>query len=357
MEQFDFRAFIPKVQPAKIQEEFVISAVGLNHGHIYNMVSQLIQEGAKLKFIYDEDEKKIASFLKRYPMAKKARCLKEVMEDEETKLILTAAITSERCALGLMALAHGKDFFTAKAPFTTLAQLEEAKKAVEKTKGKWFVNYSERLHSESALLTGYLLAQNVIGQVLQVTGLGPHRLGNEEREPWFFQKEKYGGILCDIGSHQIEQYLTYAKEKDARVVASRISNYAHPAYPELDDFGDCSLTGQNGTSCYFRVDWFTPNGLQTWGDGRTFVLGTQGYIEQRKYANIANGKTGGNHLYLVNQQGEYYIDATGLTGFPFYRQLILDCLYRTEEAMTQAHTFKAAQLCLLAQAQAEVLSK
>ena len=164
--------------------------------------------------------------------------------------------------------------------------------------------------------------------------------------------EKYGGILCDIGSHQIDQFLYYAKEDDARVVSSRIANYAHPDYPELEDFGDCNIIGANGAAHYFRVDWFTPDGLRTWGDGRLFILGTEGYIEVRKYVNIATETQGGGHVYLVNGKGEKYFNAVGATGFPYFGQLILDCLNRTENAMTQHHCFKAAELCLTAQANA-----
>ena len=197
-----------------------------------------------------------------------------------------------------------------------------------------------------------MVDQGEIGKVISVTGFGPHRLGAAGRPAWFFEREKYGGILCDIGSHQIEQYLHFAGEEDATVQFSRIGNYAHPEYPELEDFGDCSILGKNGSTNYFRVDWFTPDGLRTWGDGRTFILGTKGFIEIRKYINLASDISDGNHVFLVNGKGEQYFNATGMTGYPFFGQLILDCLNRTENAMTQAHALKAAELCLRAQEQA-----
>ena len=55
---------------------------------------------------------------------------------------------------------------------------------------------------------------------------------------------------------------------------------------------------------------------------------------------------------MVNDQGEKYMNAVGVTGYPFFGQLILDCLNRTENAMTQDHAFKAAELSLKAQLQA-----
>ena len=344
-----------KAQPVVKPGEFVFSAAHLDHGHIYGMTNGLLEAGATLKYVYDPDPAKVAQFVRTYPQAIPADSEEQVLADPDTRLVAGAAVTSERCALGLRVMDAGKDYFTDKAPFTTLEQLESAKRKVRETGRKYMVYYSERLHVEGAVLAGYMIEQGEIGQVIHVEGVGPHRLGAPGRPAWFFEKEKYGGILCDIGSHQIEQYLYFAGEEDAKVTASRIGNYGHPEYPELDDFGDCTITGAKGTTNYFRVDWFTPDGLSTWGDGRTLILGTKGYMELRKYVNVASGQPGGNHIYLVNGQGEKYINATGVTGYPFFGQLILDCLNRTEIAMTQAHAFKAAELCLQAQKQAEMI--
>jgi predicted dehydrogenase len=214
------------------------------------------------------------------------------------------------------------------------------------------VYYSERLHVECAMHAGDLVRQGAIGRVIQVLGLGPHRLNAPSRPAWFFERAKYGGILCDIGSHQIEQFLFYSGAKDARVTHALAANHGNPDYPEFEDYGEATLLADNGATNHFRVDWFTPSGLGTWGDGRTFILGTEGYIELRKYIDVAR-QPEGDHLYLVNADGEQHMELHGKVGFPFFGQLILDCLNRTEYAMTQDHTFKAAQLCLEAQAIAD----
>ena len=354
MQVSDGMTYAPKGKPQPVVKpgEFVFSAVRLDHGHIYGMCNGLTEAGATLKYVWDPDPAKVAAFLKAFPQARAARSEEEALADPETHLIAGAAVTSERCALGLKAMDAGKDYFTDKAPFTTMAQLDSAKAKVRETGRKYMCYYAERLHDEGSILAGYLVDAGEIGKVISVTGFGPHRLGAPGRPKWFFEREKYGGILCDIGSHQIDQFLFYAKEDDARVVSSRIANYAHPDYPELEDFGDCNIIGKNGAAHYFRVDWFTPDGLRTWGDGRLFILGTEGYIEVRKYVNIAQEANGGGHVFLVNGQGEKYFNAVGATGFPYFGQLILDCLNRTENAMTQHHCFKAAELCLQAQAQA-----
>ncbi|MCL2211101.1 MAG: Gfo/Idh/MocA family oxidoreductase [Treponema sp.] len=346
--------YAPKGKPAPVVKkgEFVFAAIGLDHGHIYGQCNGLIEAGGILKSVYDPDPKKMDKFCDTYKDVKRAASEEEILSDKETLLVAGAAVTSERCALGLRVMSAGKDYFTDKAPLTTLDQLNAAKAKVKETGKKYMVYYSERIHVESAVFAGQLIQQGAIGKVIQVLGLGPHRLSAPSRPEWFFKKEKYGGILCDIGSHQIEQFLFYADVKDATITRSQIANYNHPQYPELDDFGDAMLVGDNGASHYFRVDWFTPDGLQMWGDGRSFILGTEGFIEQRKYMQLGESKSRGGHLYLANKEGETYFNVEGKTGYPFFGELILDCLNRTENAMTQEHAFKAAELCVKAQMQA-----
>ena len=349
--------YAPKGKPNPVVKpgEFIFSVIALDHGHIYGMCNGLIEAGATLKYVYDSDKEKVAAFLKTFPQATAAESEKQVLEDSDTRLVASAAVTSLRCPLGLRVMDSGKDYFTDKAPLTSLEQLDAAKAKAKETGKKYACYYSERLHVEGAVFAGELIEKGAIGKVLQVIGLGPHRLNAPSRPAWFFEKEQYGGILCDIGSHQIEQYLFYSGAKDATVTASQIANYAHPEYPELDDFGDAMLVGDNGTTNYFRVDWFTPDGLRTWGDGRTMILGTEGYIEQRKYVDVATGKAGGNHVILVNGKEEKHFEVSGQVGYPFFGQFILDCINRTENAMTQEHTFKAAELCVRAQLQAKTI--
>ena len=342
--------YVPGPKPTAVvkEGEFVFAAAHLDHGHITGQCTALIAAGATLKWVYEPDEKKRTDFLRRFKQAKAARSLDEILADPEVKLVTAAAVTSERGALGCRVMEAGKDYFTDKAPFTTLEQIEQARAVVARTKRKYMVYYSERLTSEAGMFATELVASGVLGRVVQVAGIGPHRLSKPTRPKWFFERAKYGGILCDIGSHQCEQFLTYGGATDATVVQASVANFNNPDTPELEDFGMATFVGNNGASNQIRVDWFTPDGLSTWGDGRTFILGTKGYIELRKYVNVGAAK-GGDHVYLVDGKSEHYIPVAGKVGYRFFGELILDCLNRTERAMTQAHAFKAAELCVKAQ--------
>lgn len=350
MSKGDGMNYAPQGKPNRVVKpgEFVFAAMSLDHGHIYGQCNGLIEAGAELKWVYDADAAKAEAFRQKYPGVRIAESEEQILNDPEVQLVAAAAIPSLRGPLGVRVLRSGKHYFTDKAPFTTLEQLEAARVAVRETGKKYAVYYSERLHVESAVHAGKLIQQGAIGRVVQVIGLGPHRLNASSRPGWFFEKDKYGGILCDIGSHQVEQFLYYTGNSDGKVLSSKVANYTSKDYPELEDFGDMTLVGDNGATGYFRVDWLTPNGLGTWGDGRTTILGTEGYIELRKYIDIARDP-GGDHLYLVNGEGEFHMSLGGQVGYPFFGELILDCLNGTEHAMTQEHTFKAAELSLIAQ--------
>lgn len=340
---------VPVVKPY----EFLFAVAGLAHGHIYGMVRGLLEAGATLDVVWDQDPQKVKAFCSVYPQARAVSSLSELLDTPGIRLVVSATVPSERCALGLQVMAAGKDYFVDKPPMTTLEQLASARKAVKETGRKYMVYYSERLHSEAATFADYLIRQGEIGRVIHIEGFGPHRLGLN-RPDWFFEKAHYGGILCDIGSHQLEQFLYYADAEDAKISFARKMNYDHPDYPEFEDFGECAVTASNGTTGYFRVDWFTPSGLRNWGDGRTFISGTDGYIELRKYIDLASKDPKENMVYWANRRGEFCFDASGKVGHPFFTRLIQDCLDRTETAMTQEHAFKAAELCLRAQAIADI---
>ncbi|OHE84909.1 MAG: oxidoreductase, partial [Verrucomicrobia bacterium RIFCSPLOWO2_12_FULL_64_8] len=347
VQKADGQNYAPQGKPRPVVKpgEFVFGAAFLDHGHINGQCNGLVEAGAKLKWVYDPDPQKVEAFRSRYPGVVAARSFDEILADPAVHLVAAAAVTSNRGPIGCRVMEAGKDYFTDKAPFTTLDQLTQAREVVARTGRKYMVYFSERLHVESAMFATDLVQQGAIGRVLQVLGLGPHRLNKATRPAWFFERAKYGGILCDIGSHQFEQFLTYAGAKDATVLHAVVANYGNPGTPELEDFGEASLLADNGAMNYIRVDWFTPPGLSTWGDGRTFILGEKGYIELRKYVDVGREKSG-NHVYLVDEKGEQHIDVEGKVGFRFFGELILDCLDRTEKAMTQAHAFKAAELCL-----------
>ena len=334
--------------PAKRSLKF--SVIGVNHDHIYVQVEAARRGGGELVSFYAKEPELGAAFSKHYPEVKLARSENEILEDSSIKLILSASIPADRAALGIEVMRHQKDFMVDKPGMTSLEQLAEVRSTQQSTQRIYSVMYSERFENRATVRAGELVSAGAIGRVLQTIGTGPHRMNPAQRPPWFFERERYGGILCDIGSHQFDQFLYFTNSTKAEIVASQIGNLNHPQYRGVEDFGDVMLRGDHGTG-YIRVDWFTPDGLATWGDGRLFVLGTDGYFEIRKNVDIA-GRNLGSFLFQVDQKGTRYIDCQDVP-LPYGEQLINDVLDRTDTAMNQEHCFYAMELALKAEKQAQ----
>jgi len=337
---------VPAKKRSKPKEAIRFSVIGINHGHIYGMVNSLLAGGGTLVAVFAKEPDLLQRFTKQYPDVKVAKSEDEIINDPNIQLVASSGIPVERAPLGIRVMESGKDYMADKPGIVTFEQFNAVKKAQEATNRIYSIKYSERLGNPASVKAGELVKAGAIGKVVQLIGLGPHRMRPESRPDWFFEPEKAGGILCDIGSHQCDQFLFYTDSKEAEVSFAQTGNFNIPDYPNYQDFGDMSVRSKHATG-YIRIDWFTPEGLGTWGDGRTFILGTEGYIEMRKYIDIG-GRQGGNHLFLVNQKETKYYDCKNVH-MPYGEQLVSDVVNRTETAMSQDHCFLATELALKGQ--------
>jgi predicted dehydrogenase len=349
----------PQEEPPKFHIKFAVC--GMSHDHVYGMVGAVQRGGGELVSIWGQEPDKLAVFAKRFPNAKVVKTQEEILEDPSIQLVLSSQIANERAPLGVKVMKHGKDYLSDKPGITTLEQLAEVRKTIAATKRTYAIMYSERLEVKAAVYAGKLVQDGAIGKVIQTINIAPHQIiqrrgdagGGGGRPDWFWEPEQYGGILCDIGSHQVDQFLYYTGSKRAEVVESQIANVRHPDHPRFQDFGDMVLRGDRGFG-YVRLDWFTPDGLGTWGDGRLFILGTDGYIEVRKYTDVAVKKQG-NNLFLVDAKEARYIDCNQMP-LPFGSQFVADVVNRTHTAQDQEQCLLAAELVIKAQKNAKFVT-
>ncbi len=330
------------------------AAIGLDHRHIYHQVGRLLELGAECVGYHSRDDAvPLEGFVKRFPDLGRVADPRVLLEDPEVQLIVTAGIPGERAQIATLAMRHGKDVMVDKPGVITADQLAAVKQAQKETGKIWSVNFSERFEVRAMTRAAELVEAGALGRVVQTIGLGPHRLNRHLRPPWFFERAKAGGILADIACHQVDQFMHFTGSSAAEIVTSAVANYANPENPDFEDFGEILLRSDLASG-YIRVDWYTPDSLATWGDGRCTILGTEGYIELRKYVDIA-GRPGGDHLFLVTNRDTRYIDCSEAP-LPYYERLIADIFERTETAMPQAHCFKVCELALAAQARATRLA-
>ena len=334
--------------------EFRFSVIGLDHGHIFAICNGLLEAGAELCDVWDPDPDKCSNFKSRYPQVRIAASEEEILTDSGIQMVASAIKPYLRCDLGLRVMEHGKDYFVDKPGMLTFEEIAKVREACERTGRKYMIYFGERIHVEGAVYAQQLIESGTIGRVPQVTILAPHRLNRPTRPDWFFEKDMNGGIITDLGSHQIEQFLSYCHAEHAEVLHSAVANYANQDKEHFYDFGEGTLLADNGATCWFRVDWFTPDGLGAWGDGRVFIMGTKGYIEIRKYIDPGTSADG-DHVIWVDNEGEHREQVTGKTGFVFFGQLIRDCLERTECAMTQEHVLESMRVTIEAQENAQIL--
>ena len=326
------------------------AVIGIDHRHIVGMATNLIASGAEFAGWWTEGHPNAETgFRRRFPDVRRVGNADVLLDDQSVDLILLAGIPRDRPGWAIRAMEAGKDVMSDKPGCTTMEQLGLIRQAVARSGRIWSIDFSERFEVPAATRATELVGQGAIGRVIQTLGIGPHRLNRETRPGWFFDRDAYGGILVDIASHQIDQFLFFTDSEDAEITLASVANYANPGNPGLQDFGEIALRSAKGHG-YIRVDWYTPEALPTWGDGRLTILGTKGYIELRKYIDVGNGGT--DHLILVNHERCVRIDASD-AGLPYFTQLIDDIRNRTETAMRQAHVFRVCELALKAQEIAE----
>jgi predicted dehydrogenase len=336
----------------KPEHSIKFAVIGLDHNHIMGMTAAVQRGGGELVAVHATSPKAIADFHKRFGDVKVAKSEDEILNDPSIQLVAGAPIPDQRAPLGIRVMKHGKDYLSDKPGIITLEQLAEVRKAVKETGRIFAIMFSERLEVRAAVKAGELVKAGAIGRVIQTVNLAPHKVNDVTRPDWFWDTAYYGGILCDVGSHQADQFLYYTGSTSAEVTASQIANANHPHKPKFQDFGDMMVHG-NGGAGYIRVDWFTPDGLGIWGDGRLFILGTEGYIELRKYVDVA-GRKGGNHLFIVDQKQARYIDCSQVV-LPFGPQFVGDIVNRTHVGQDQEQALLATELVLKAQKNAQKL--
>lgn len=327
-----------------------IGVLGIDHRHSFGMLGGMLATGATCKAWWTEGmPATLAGFVKRFPDVPRAATMDEILDDPSIELVLIAAIPCDRADLAIRCMERGKDVMLDKPGCTTLEDLARIRAVVEKTGRIWSVDFSERFEVPAVIKAEELVRAGEIGKVVQTVGIGPHRLNRALRDSWFFDDKKYGGILCDIASHQVDQFLAFTDSKEAEIVSAAVGNFANPGDPGLQDFGEILLRSGDAQG-YIRVDWYTPDALQNWGDGRFFLLGTEGYIELRKYADIS-GREGTDHLFIVNKTRNEYFDCSKIP-LTYFERLANDVRNRTETAMTFTHAATVTELAIKAQAMA-----
>jgi len=324
------------------------AAIGLDHRHVYDLTAGLMAAGAVCAG-YDPsttDPRVLAGFRKRFPDVP-AVTRERLLNDQSIDFIVLCAVPCDRADLAIEAMRRGKDVMVDKPGVTTPEQLLAVEAAVLQTGRIWSIAVG-RLTSPPVQAALRVVQSGELGRLVHVASLAPHRLNRALRPAWFFDRAAYGGIINDIGLHSVDQFLAFAGATDATVIASTIGCFG-TAPPGFEDFAEVSLRTDSvmGT---LRLDWFTPDGLPDWGDGRLFLVGTEGTLELRKNLDI-EGRAGGDHMFVANRQRTRHQDCSALP-VTYYRDFLADVQDRSGRTMEGGSLFAACRLALRCQAMA-----
>jgi predicted dehydrogenase len=342
--------------------------VGADHMHLFEIVDRLVKAGAET-VAHTADGALVETYA-GWQTESVERSYDEILADDTIDLVVTAAVPNRRAAIALAAIEAGKHVITDKPGLTTMDQLDAIRAAVADRPGRpWTVLFTERFENRAINEAVRLARSGAVGTVVHVVGAGPHTMWAKRRPDWFWDPDATGGILVDIGSHQVDQLLaiTGATAADVSVVASMVGNVASPAHPAMQDIGSMTLAclfgsgperpeGQQAASRSgsvvgdHRLDYLTAKGLGTWGDCRLTIVGTEGTIEARANIDVA-GLDGAEHLIVVDGDGTRRVDISGVV-VDWAELALADLVDGGERLMTQQHAIDVTDVCLRAQAAA-----
>lgn len=328
-----------------------IGVIGIEHLHVFELVDGLLGAGAVAIAHADCDDSLGALYADWQP-ASQIMGVEQVLHDDRIDLVVVCGVPSERAAVTCAALHAGKDVLSAKPGVTTAAQLDAVRSAVTASGRRWWVLFSERFANPAVLHAVALARAGAVGDVVAVTGSAPHRLGPDARPEWFFDAERSGGILVDLATHQVDQFLavTGADPSQVAVVSAAVGAVKDWGSDErrvgFHDIGELVLAGP-GVRGQHRVDFLEPDGFPTWGDTRLMVTGTDGRMEVRIDVH-ADGGHDPAAVWVTDHVGVRRLRPASEPTWA--RDLLADRVDDGERFMSRHHPFDVAAIVLAAAA-------
>ncbi len=326
-----------------------IGVIGIEHLHVFELVDGLVDAGARAARHAAAGDSLVDLYGTWQPDSVPGT-VEEVLADPHVDVVVLAGVPADRADVAVAALHAGKDVLSAKPAATTRAQLDAVATAVTDTGRRWWVLFSERFANPAVLRAVQLARSGAVGDVVHVETAAPHRLNPDERPQWFFDGERSGGIIVDLGTHQVDQFLaaTGAEPAEVAVLSSAVGS--------VRDWGDASLAGFQdigelvlsapGVRGHHRVDFLEPDGFPTWGDTRLVITGTDGRLEVR----IAVGEDGQHEpaaVWVTDHRGVHRDDEVGPTTWA--SDLLADRADGGERFMSSDHPFAVTSLVLIAE--------
>ena len=290
--------------------EIKIAMAGLAHGHgIAFLDSALKFDGVSVVGFYDDENPLSAQEASKTFNAPVYNDLDELLQKSGANTLLTAAINSSKADIIVKAVEAGLHIISDKPLVTKMDDLNRITDALEKNKNvKLYLMLSER-YSPVLVTTKNLIDAGEIGQVVNIINMRPHRLRPQGRPAWMFDSKQYGGILNDIGVHDIDIAVWLSGCEVDKILAASVSNKRFNEFDDFDDNGEAMLRLKNGCIVFILESWLTPEKYPHHGEMKFIVHGTKGQItvdpQNKKVTIYSDSKK--QHNVKVKNPAETYV--------------------------------------------------
>lgn len=262
-----------------------LAIAGLDHFHIHGFLKEALAiKETELVGLYDSVPEVLKKSVETYEV-KGYDNLEEMLDKSGADVIVTASVNNEKADIIVKSLERGFPVIADKPLVTTTDDYFRVKHVYEKIKNaKLYMMLTERFNPPVYTAKKYI-EEGKIGKIVNMISIRPHKLNYETRPSWFFKKDLYGGLMNDLGVHDMDIFRWFADCEIVKIQSCFQGNIGYPELAEFSDHSEASVLMADDSTAYVRLDWLTPKAYPTHGDCRFIVIGTTGQLEIFTYDN------------------------------------------------------------------------
>lgn len=254
------------------------SIIGCEHEHISIFIEEMLELGHECAGIYEAENKALLeSVAEKYnlPIAED----KEMLLSNNVDMVGSSAINNQKIDIIELCEERGKHIMVDKPAVTNREDYKRLQAVIDRGQIEVGMLLTERYRPAFSTLKRYIDEQR-LGKIINIGIRKPHKLKPSTRPAWHFSKEQGGGIVIDLFVHDFD-LLRWLTGDEIRGFDGMVTKNMLPEYPTFYDAAAVQVLLKDNTIAQLYADWHTPEASKTYGDGRIFVVGTEGYAELR----------------------------------------------------------------------------
>jgi predicted dehydrogenase len=260
-----------------------LAFAGFRHGHILGLYAAAKKHSnVQIVAAAEEDAATFETVKAAGNVQLTHRSIDEMLEKVACDAIAVGDYFSKRASIIMRALQSGKHVIADKPICTDLDELIQIRDLAAKTGLR--IGCQLDLRDSGVFRTARrLIAEGKLGEVHTLIFTAQHPLNLPNRPKWYFEPNKHGGTINDIGVHAIDLIPWMTVREITEVTAARAWNARLKEFPHFQDAGQFLLKMDNDGGVFGDVSYLSPDGLaysapQYW---RVTCHGDKGVLEAR----------------------------------------------------------------------------